>query len=270
MGSKGSEGDDIMSTCRVVVSGVCLAAILTAAALRAAAKEESDKPVVPLDPLKQFEHIGIFTVDKKPNERYVAATKVWVTDFQKHPYGVEWLRSDRPFKGPNPHVAFRVENIEKAAAAAKGLKSVSKPFDAGIARVAFYRTDDGASVEFMEYYKEQAKESPAQLPFDHVGLITTEKKPNETFVAATKVWVTDIASHPYRVEWLRFEPDSPVKSPVRDQPHIAFRVDNIAKAATGLKVLIEPFDAGIAKVGFYQAGDGAVVEFMEYYKKQKE
>ena len=108
------------------------------------------------------------------------------------------------------------------------------------------------------------------MQFDHIGLITTEKKPNETFVAATKVWVTDIASHPYRVEWLRFEPDSPVKGPVREQPHVAFRVDSIAEAAKGLKVLIEPFDAGIAKVGFYQTDDGAVVEFMEYYKKQRE
>jgi len=105
------------------------------------------------------------------------------------------------------------------------------------------------------------------LQFDHIGLITTEKKPNETYVAATKVWVTGIAAHPYRVEWLRFEPDTPVQSPVRDQPHVAFRVDSIAAAAKGLKVLIEPFDAGIAKVGFYQTEDGAVVEFMEYYEK---
>ncbi len=106
--------------------------------------------------------------------------------------------------------------------------------------------------------------------FDHVGFITTEKKPNETFVAATKVWVTDIPSHPFRVEWLRFEPDSPVKGPVREKPHVAFRVDSIAGAAAGMKVLIEPFDAGIARVGFYEAEDGAVVEFMEYHKKPKE
>jgi hypothetical protein len=256
-----------MSTCRVVVSGVCLAAILLAATSSSAAQKESQKPAVPFDPLTQFEHIGIFTAEKKPGERFVAASKVWVTDFQQHPYGVEWLRTDRPFKGPNPHVAFRVQNIEKAAAAAKGFKTFGKPFDAGIARVAFYQTDDGATVEFMEYYKEYAQPTSRKLQFDHIGLIATEKKPGERFVAATKVWVTDIPSHPYRVEWLRFEPDTPTKSPVRDNPHVAFRVESIAAAAKGLKVLIAPFDAGIAKVGFYQAGDGAVVEFMEYYKK---
>lgn len=104
--------------------------------------------------------------------------------------------------------------------------------------------------------------------FEHLGIFTAEKKPGERFVAATKVWVTDIGSHPYRVEWLRFEPDTPVKGPVRDMPHVAFRVESIAEAAKGLKVLLEPFDAGIARVGFYQTGDGAVVELMEYYEKQ--
>jgi catechol 2,3-dioxygenase-like lactoylglutathione lyase family enzyme len=256
-----------MLICRVVVSGLGFAAILTAAASVVAAEKEPASSVVPFDPSRQFEHIGIFAAEKKPGERLVTATNVWVTDFQNHPYGVEWLRTDRPFGGPNPHVAFRVDNIEKVEAAAKGLKSLGKPFDAGIARVAFYKTDDGAVVEFMEYPKEHAKPTPRAAQFDHIGVITTEKKPGERFVAATKVWVTDIAAHPYRVEWLRFEPDSPVKGPVREQPHVAFRVDSIAQAAKGLKVLIEPFEAGIAKVGFYQTDDGAVVEFMEYHKK---
>ncbi len=102
------------------------------------------------------------------------------------------------------------------------------------------------------------------MQFDHVGIVTTEKKSAETFVAATRVWITDFQSHPFRVEWLRYEPDSPVAGPVRKMPHVAFRVESIAKCAKGLKVLLEPFDAGMAVVGFYQTPDGAVVEFMEY------
>jgi hypothetical protein len=106
------------------------------------------------------------------------------------------------------------------------------------------------------------------MQFDHIGLIADEKKPGERFVEATRVWVTDMATHPFRVEWLRFEPDSPTTGPVRENPHVAYRVDSIAEAAKGLKVLLEPFDAGIARVGFYQTEDGAVVEFMEYYAKE--
>jgi hypothetical protein len=112
---------------------------------------------------------------------------------------------------------------------------------------------------------------PGRTPmqFDHIGIVTTEKKAGERFVPATRVWVTEFESHPFHVEWLRFEPDSPVKGPVRNMPHIAYRVGSIAEAAKGLKVLLEPFDAGIARVGFYQTDDGAVVEFMEYPKESK-
>ncbi len=102
------------------------------------------------------------------------------------------------------------------------------------------------------------------MEFDHIGIVTTEKKEDETYVTATKVWVTNFRDHPYHVEWLRFDPDSPVTGPVREMPHVAYRVKSIAQAAEGLKVLLEPFDAGMAVVGFYQTGDGAVVEFMEY------
>ena len=102
------------------------------------------------------------------------------------------------------------------------------------------------------------------MKFDHVGIITTDKHEDEIYVPATKVWVTDFRKNPYQIEWLRFEPDTPVTGPVRQLPHVAFRVDSIAEASKGLKVLIEPFDAGIAVVGFFQTPDGGIVEFMEY------
>ena len=102
------------------------------------------------------------------------------------------------------------------------------------------------------------------MQFDHVGIITTEKKTDEIFIEPTRVWITDFQKHPYRVEWLRYEPDSPVTGPVREVPHVAFRVDDIEVAAKGLKVLLEPFDVGFAVVAFYQTDDGAVIEFMKY------
>ena len=102
------------------------------------------------------------------------------------------------------------------------------------------------------------------MQFDHIGIVTTEEKPGQIFIEPTRVWITDFQKHPYRVEWLRYEPDTPVTGPVREMPHVAFRVESIAEASKGMKVLLEPFDAGIAVVGFYETDDGAVVEFMEY------
>ena len=102
------------------------------------------------------------------------------------------------------------------------------------------------------------------MKFDHIGVITEEKKDDEIWVEATRVWVTDYKKHPYKVEWLRYEPDSPVNGPVREMPHVAYRVENLKEAAKGLKVLLEPFDVGFAVVGFDESDDGAVIEFMEY------
>ena len=86
------------------------------------------------------------------------------------------------------------------------------------------------------------------MQFDHVGIVTTEKKPDEIFIEPTRVWITDFQKHPYRVEWLRYEPDSPVTGPVREMPHVAYRVDDIEAASKGMKVLLEPFDVGFAVV----------------------
>jgi hypothetical protein len=102
------------------------------------------------------------------------------------------------------------------------------------------------------------------MQFDHIGMVTTEKKPGEIFIAPTKVWITDFSVHPYRVEWLRYEPDSPVTGPVRERSHVAYRVPDLAEASRGLKVLLEPFDVGFAVVAFFETPDGAVVELMQY------
>ena len=100
--------------------------------------------------------------------------------------------------------------------------------------------------------------------FHHIGLPTDESQPGERYVEDTKVWVTDPADHPYRVEFLRFEPDSPVTGPLRDMPHVAYRVDDLDAALEGEDVILEPFVPmpGL-KVAFCMQ-DGAVIEYMRF------
>jgi hypothetical protein len=101
--------------------------------------------------------------------------------------------------------------------------------------------------------------------FDHVGIVTTEKKAGERWVEATRVWVTSPRDHPYHVEFLRFEPDSPVSGPLRTEPHVAYRVRNIREAIQGHDVVLAPFDVGngFMMVAFVNV-NGALVEFMQY------
>ncbi len=103
------------------------------------------------------------------------------------------------------------------------------------------------------------------MEFSHIGLITDEPKEGEIFIEATRVWITDFINHPFHVEWLRYEPDTPVTGPLRNQPHVAYRVDSIEEASRGMPVVLEPFwPMENLRVGFYQTSDGALVELMEY------
>ncbi len=99
--------------------------------------------------------------------------------------------------------------------------------------------------------------------FDHVGIPTDERQPREMYVAETRVWVTDPAQHPHRIEYLRYEPDSPVRGPVRDLPHIAFQVDDLERAMAGSEIVLGPFQATDTLRVVFVLQDGAVFEFME-------
>lgn len=100
--------------------------------------------------------------------------------------------------------------------------------------------------------------------FHHIGMPTDEVQEGETFVEDTRVWVTRPENHPMRVEYLRFEADSPVTGPLRDMPHVGFRVDDIHAALEGEDVILEPFTPmeGL-QVAFFMK-DGAVFEYMQF------
>lgn len=100
--------------------------------------------------------------------------------------------------------------------------------------------------------------------FHHVGVITDQVQPGEIFVAETRVHVTNPTEHPYRIEYLRFEPDSPVTGPVRAQPHMAFVVGDLDAELAGDEILLGPFRAMEGLRVAFVLRDGAVFEYMEF------
>ena len=96
-----------------------------------------------------------------------------------------------------------------------------------------------------------------EMQFEHIGLITNERKAGEDWVEATRVWVTNPREHPFHVEWLRYEPDSPVTGPVREKSHVAYSVENLAEASRGAKGAAGAVRGGrVFPVGFYEYKDG--------------
>jgi hypothetical protein len=107
--------------------------------------------------------------------------------------------------------------------------------------------------------------------FDHIGVITDEQREGEVFVDQSRVWVTNPRLHPFHVEYLRYEPDTTVTGPVRDEPHVAYRVEDVHAAIEGHELLLGPFEVGdgFVTVAFVRTG-GAVVEFMQYANPDEE
>ncbi len=80
--------------------------------------------------------------------------------------------------------------------------------------------------------------------FHHVGLRAMDPQPDENFVTATRVWVTDPNTHPQRIEYLRYEPDSYLDDQFKDTPHVAWVVDDIEPWIAGKEIAIAPFEVG--------------------------
>lgn len=109
--------------------------------------------------MKEFDHIGIVTLEPREGESWVAFSEVWVTNPRLHPQRIEYIRPRAlPQVDPSqvglwklwnlPHVAYRVDNLE---AAIEGEELVLGPFEpADFGRVAFVHKD-GVVVEYLHY-----------------------------------------------------------------------------------------------------------------------
>jgi hypothetical protein len=101
------------------------------------------------------------------------------------------------------------------------------------------------------------------VQFDHIGIPVAEKRPAMRFLESKRLWLTSPSDHPFRVEFLWYEPDSPENELIRTTPHVAYRVDDLEDAMNGFRVLAAPFDVfGEVRVSFIEV-DGAPVEFVQ-------
>lgn len=101
------------------------------------------------------------------------------------------------------------------------------------------------------------------MTYDHTGIPVLEKLDGMVFVAPLKVWITDASAHPYKIEFLYFEPDSPMAAAVQDDAHVAYAVDDVEKAVEGKSVLwpvCRPSPQ--MKIAFIYEG-GVAVELMQ-------
>jgi hypothetical protein len=102
--------------------------------------------------------------------------------------------------------------------------------------------------------------------FHHVGLRALEPQPGEIFVPSTRVWVTNPTTHPQKIEYLRYEPDSYLDDGFKNTPHVAWVVDALEPWIEGKEIAIPPFGVGeppFATVAFVYE-EGMISEYMAF------
>ena len=105
------------------------------------------------------------------------------------------------------------------------------------------------------------------MRYHHLGIPTTIPKPGEVYLEKYKAFCTDHESNLFGIQWMRFEPDCPLPDLVKTVPHVAFEVDDLARALAGHEILIQPNSPSDGVMVAFVMCDGVPVEFLEFSNK---
>lgn len=99
--------------------------------------------------------------------------------------------------------------------------------------------------------------------FHHFGIPTDQPHDHETHLADACLFITDCQASPNKIEWLRFEPGSPMPEILKTMPHIAYEVDDLQAEMAGAQVLMEPFSPLEGVTVAFIIEEGAPIELMQ-------
>lgn len=100
-----------------------------------------------------YHHLGIPTRRRMPGEVHLEHLKLYATDHESNPYGIQWMRYQEGCKIPKlvrsvPHVAFEVDDLREAI---KGKKVIIEPNSPSPGVLVAFIEEGGAPVEFLQF-----------------------------------------------------------------------------------------------------------------------
>ena len=106
--------------------------------------------------MKRYHHIGIPTDTVQPEETYLEKYRMYCTDHESNPFGIQWMRYEPDCPLPElvktvPHVAFEVDDLQAALEGHEVLIEPNSPSEGVL--VAFI-VEDGAPVEFLQFLED--------------------------------------------------------------------------------------------------------------------
>jgi len=100
--------------------------------------------------------------------------------------------------------------------------------------------------------------------YHHIGIPTNVPRPGEQYLKQFKMYVSAFETSPCGIQWMRFEPDSPIHPLIKSVPHIAFEVDDLEAAIEGKEILKEPNSPSEGVIVAMILDSGAPDELLEF------
>jgi hypothetical protein len=100
--------------------------------------------------------------------------------------------------------------------------------------------------------------------YHHIGIPTDVPRPGEYYLEQFKMYVSAFETSPCGIQWMRFEPDSPVHALIKSVPHVAFEVDDLQAAIEGREILTAPNSPSEGVTVAMILDSGAPVELLEF------
>jgi len=124
-------------------------------------------------------------------------------------------------------------------------------------------------------YFRQDQETPLAIEkwgwrFHHLGIPTDQKLIGEEYLPQFKFYRSGFDNSPFGIEWMRYEPDSPIDQLIQHLPHLAFEVDDLDfELNRGIfRVITAPNSPGEGVRVAMIEHNGAPVELIQFENKK--
>ncbi|HHF7347830.1 TPA: hypothetical protein ACPSKE_000997 [Legionella feeleii] len=106
--------------------------------------------------------------------------------------------------------------------------------------------------------------------YHHMGIPTDSPREGEKYSSTFKMYTSGGQNSEYRIQYHRFEPDSPLHPLIKSKVHVAFQVPNLNEAIAGKEVILAPYEPFPGFKVAMIAECGAPIEFIETELSEQE
>jgi hypothetical protein len=100
--------------------------------------------------------------------------------------------------------------------------------------------------------------------YHHIGIPTDVPREGEAYLPDYRIYHSGFETSAYGIEWMRYEPESPVPELVKKVPHVAFEVGDLAAELEGKDILIAPNSPSPGVLVAFIVENGAPVELLQF------